>query len=303
MSAGGGPPRPGEGAQALDALPAASTDLSAYLEAIAARPLLSAAREKRLAHRARAGDGRAREELVWRNLRLAVSVAKKFRNRGLSFEDLIQEGNAGLVTAADRFDPAYGYRFSTYATYWIKQRITYALSVRARTIRVPKEWEEDRRKAYRAGEQFAAAHGREPSTEELCESSGLSRRKLDRAFRVPQVRASLDAPARADEPGSAALVEFIDDREQGAEVDEVVGDLSSRMELQRVLGSLDDRQRWVIDRRYGLDGYPPATRNELAGDMGVSYQLIGNIELEARQRLRLALNAHGIHGDSLERAS
>lgn len=191
----------------------ASQGLSAYLEAISERPLLSHARERRLARRVRAGDKHAREELVTRNLRLVVSAAKKHRGQGLPFEDLIQEGNAGLVTAADRFDPEYGYRFSTYATYWIRQRITYALCSRVRTIRIPKEWEENRRKAYRYSQQFAASHGREPSREELCVGCGLSQRELDKAFSIPRVGASLDAPARADEPGSAAMGEFIADEE------------------------------------------------------------------------------------------
>lgn len=280
----------------------ASTSLSAYLDKIGERPLLSAAQEKRLAEKTRAGDERAREELVRSNLRLAVSVAKKFRNRGLAFEDLIQEGNAGLLTAASRFDPARGYRFSTYATYWIRQRITYALATEARTIRIPKEWEENRRKAYRATQQFVGANGREPSPEELCEASGLSQRDLDKAFSVPHAGASLDAPLRADETDSAALAEFIADEEQREEVSGELRELFSRIELDRVLGSLSERQRWVLVRRYGLDGDPPATRRELAELMGVSYQQVGNIELEARRRLRLSLNAHGLYGQHLQRA-
>lgn len=295
--------REGRGSGIETAPTAAATSLSNYLEAIAARPLLSAAREKRLARRARAGDRRARDELVARNLRLVVSVAKKHRGQGLSFEDLIQEGNDGLLTAASRFEPEYGYRFSTYATYWIRQRITYAVSSRARVIRIPKEWEENRRKAYRYGQQFFAAYGREPSREELRQGCGLSQRDLDRAFSIPEVGASLDAPARSDEPGSAAMGEFIADEEQSGEVDGEALRIFSRIEIEHVLGGLGERQIWVIVRRYGLDGHPPATRKELATLMGVSYQQVGNIELEARRRLRQSLQAHGVHGAHLEQAS
>lgn len=288
----------------MDAVPtAAATSLSSYLEAIAGRPLLSAAREKRLARGARSGDKRAKDELVSRNLRLVIRTAKKFRYQGLPFEDLIQEGNAGLVKAASRYNPDYGYRFSTYATWWIHQRVAYAVASYGRTIRLPREVEDLRHKAHKASRDFASAYGREPSRLELCEAAGLSEAELDKAFSVPRTSASLDADLRTDEPDSASLGAVVADPEQG---DEVAGEalaLLSRIELERIMGVLPGRYRWLVIKRYGLDGTTPATRHELAESMGVSYQQVGNIELEARRRLRISLQAHGVHGASLEQAS
>lgn len=277
--------------------------LGAYLRQIAARPLLSRGEEKRLARRARAGSKRARDELVSRNLRLVVPTAKKYRGQGLSLEDLIQEGNDGLLVAVDRFDPEAGNRFSTYATRWVHQRIAYAVATHGRAIRLPEEVGRARRRAYHAAQQLAAELGREPTPEEIRIHSGLGEKEFERAWSAPERRASLDAPVRSSEPDGTELGSFIADTAQSEEVVGEALSLLGRLEVRRVLGDLRVRQRYVIERLYGLDGGGGLTRRELAKEMGISASRVSMIDHEAREKLEPALRAHGIYDSRLREAS
>lgn len=276
--------------------------LGGYLRRIAAKPLLSRTEERRLARRARAGSKKARDELVSRNLRLVLPTAKKFRGQGVPFEDLIQEGNAGLMVAASKFNPEMGNRFSTYASRWIHQRIAHAVENQGRTIRLPRELEESRHRTYRAAREYAATEGREPSVSELCELAGVSQAVFERAWSAPEARASLDAPVRADEPDSAELGSLIADSGQSEEVAGEALALLSRLEVWRSLSVLGPRQRYVLERLYGLYGDRTVNQRELATEMGVSTTRVSMIDREARAKLAESLRAHGINDSYLREA-
>lgn len=267
------------------------SDLSRYLGVRADEPLLSRTAECRLARRARAGSKAARDELVERNMRLVVRTARKFAGQGLSFEELLQEGSVGLLKAAERFDPALGNRFSTYATWWIHQAVASAVHSKGRLIKLPKHIGETRRTVYTAAREFARVHGREPSPAEVRQISGLRTAEYERAMDVPEASSSLDAPMRSDDPSSATLGTIIADPGQGEELTGTVPSLPERLEISRALKALGERHRWVIERRYGLDGGSGATQAELGEQMGISYQRAAVLEREARQRLRKVLQA------------
>lgn len=267
-------------------------DLTVYLAAISEKPLLSPTSERRLARRVQNGDMRARDELVERNLRLVVSVAKKYRGQGLDFEDLIQEGNAGLMKAAEGFDPELGWRFSTYATWWIRQAVTRAVANQGRLIRVPAHVMEIRRKAQKTARQFGAAHGREPSAAELSELTAIGTDHLEWALGVPEAGVSLEAPLR-DTDGDRSLGSSVADAEQGEEVSGEALALLSRVEVESVLAELTDKERWVIRRYYGLGGEPPMTLREIGLEMGLIYQTVGHVKRRAMKRLWESLQVPG----------
>lgn len=281
-----------------------------YLHGSAEKPLLSPTAERRLAGRARAGCKRSRDELVERNLRLVIGTAKKFRGLGLAFEDLIQEGNAGLITAADKFDPQMGYRFSTYAMWWIHQCVSRAVAKQSRTIKIPVHVSEHLRQISKAGSQFQAERGREPSIEELEERTGLCADAIRWARSVPKHQASLDAPLLVgrdhEEAAGSTLGSMIADAEQS---EEVAGgrteayDLMVSLEAGRALQELPPRERWVVERYYGLDGRPPATLREIAREMGVVYQTVGGIKRRAMKRLSAVLGEHDQENRGLNEAS
>lgn len=277
--------------------------LSTYFAGIAEKPLLSPTEERRMARRARAGCRKSKDQLVERNLRLVIPTAKKYRGQGLGFEDLIQEGNAGLITAADKFDSEMGYRFSTYATWWIRQSIGRAVAERSRTIRVPVQVSDNRNKLYVAARDFEAVHHRQPTVAELEELTGLGKEAIEWAYSVPQTGASLEDPVRSDERDGSALGDMISDSRQSEEVLEEALDVLSRQQIASALSVLSEKERWIVERRYGLDGGDGATLREIGEEMGSLYQHVGAVNRRALRRLWTSLRQRGVEGSELDEAS
>lgn len=266
--------------------------LESYLATISKKPLLSPTEERRLARKVRDGCPQAKDELVERNLRLVVHAAKRYRGQGVDFEELVQEGTLGLIRAAEKFDPEKGYKFSTYAMWWIRQAAGKAVADKGRAVRIPAHYHEQLEALRKAERRMPASLGREPTNEELAAERGVSVEKVMEMQRLRQSVASLDAPASSSaerDGGSAALGSLLADEEQGEEVPSQVMALGSRLEVQRELAKLSDKERWVIERRYGLDGRPAATLREIGEEIGAVYQNIGKINQRAHKRLRAAL--------------
>ena len=253
-----------------------------YLKEIGKIPLLSADDEKDLASRMAEGDESAKDVLVESNLRLVVSIAKKYMNRGLSLLDLIQEGNIGLIKAVDKFDYTKGFKFSTYATWWIRQAITRAIADQARTIRIPVHMVETINKLTRIQRQLVQELGREPDVNELAEKMELSPEKIREIQRISQDPVSIDKPVGEEE--DSHLVDFISSDET-LSPDEEVARVLLKEELVNVLSVLSDREAKVIKLRFGLDDGRQRTLEEVGKTLGVTRERIRQIEAKAIRKL------------------
>jgi RNA polymerase primary sigma factor len=258
--------------------------LVGYLARIGRGRLLSPQEEITLSRRARAGDQRASKKLIERNLRLVVSVAKRYRGMGLPFEDLIQEGNIGLMKAVEKFDPDRGFRFSTYATWWIRQAVQRAVTDKGRTIRVSVHMSERIRKATRTSNELSAALGREPTDEEIAERLGWTLDEVWAVIDAMTAATSLNGPLGAEENGSE-LGEFVEDERASDAADEVISHVE-RSFLQDAIEQLPERHRNVLIRRYGLDDWGPATLAELGAELQVSRQRVRQLQREAEHMLK-----------------
>jgi RNA polymerase primary sigma factor len=258
--------------------------LARYFGQIGRGRLLTHEEEIDLGRRAREGDKPARSKLIEKNLRLVIPIAKKYRGMGLPFGDLIQEGNIGLMRAADKFDPEKGFRFSTYATWWIRQAVQRAVADKGRTIRVPVHMGEKIRKMARTYNELSAQLQREPTDEEVAERLSWD---IDRVKEVKSAipdATSLNQPLSSD-AGSSELGDFVEDeRESGAD-GEVVRELETRRLIESVAG-LPERQRRILVRRYGLDSEKPATLADLSEELEISRERVRQLQREAERALR-----------------
>ena len=257
--------------------------VKAYLKEIGQVPLLSAEEEQTLARAARAGDADARRRLSEANLRLVVSVAKRYAGRGLPFLDLIQEGNLGLMKAAEKFEPDRGFKFSTYATWWIRQSITRAIADQGRTIRIPVHLVEHINRVRKTAGELLRKNGREPTAEEIAVRLEMEPDRVRELLQLAQEPVSLETPVGEEE--DAHLEDFIQDEEAGIPVDEA-GRQLLRRELMSVLKSLTPREERVITLRFGLDDGQPRTLEEVGKEFNVTRERIRQIEAKALRKLR-----------------
>ena len=254
-----------------------------YLKEIGSIPLLSAEEETELAKRKAQGDTAAAKQLVEANLRLVVSIAKHYTGRGMSFLDLVQEGNIGLMRAVEKFDYAKGYRLSTYATWWVKQAITRALADQSRTIRLPVHMVETVNRIRRAQRALSVTLGREPSMEELAKNLGMTARKVTELLQASGDTVSLETPV-GDEDGSS-LGDFVADNSNES-TEEKAESVLLREEIDEMLGGLSPREREVIILRFGLETGKPMTLEEVGRRFNVTRERIRQIETAALRKLR-----------------
>jgi len=254
-----------------------------YLKEIGRVPLLSPEDEVKLAKRMEQGDEEAKRKLAEANLRLVVSIAKRYVGRGMLFLDLIQEGNLGLIKAVEKFDFRKGFKFSTYATWWIRQAITRAIADQARTIRIPVHMVETINKLIRVSRQLLQEYGREPSPEEIAREMGITEEKVREIMKIAQEPVSLETPIGEEE--DSHLGDFIEDHDARAPAEEASFTLL-REQLDEVLKTLTDREQKVLRLRFGLDDGRARTLEEVGQKFGVTRERIRQIEAKTLRKLR-----------------
>jgi RNA polymerase primary sigma factor len=268
----------------VEAAPEITTDaLQLFLKDIGRVPLLTAAQEVELAKRIERGDHGAKQAMVEANLRLVVSIAKRYRNQGLPFLDLIQEGTIGLVRAAEKFDYRKGFKFSTYATWWIRQAVARALADKGRTIRMPVHIVEKLNKIVRSERKLRAELGREPSSAEIARDVELTPDEVEQIRRSSQAPVSLEKPVGDEE--ESEFGHFLTD-ENDPLPDEVAEVEMRKATLERVLETLSARERRVLELRYGLNGEHPRTLDEVGKTFNVTRERIRQIENQSLKKLR-----------------
>ena len=262
----------------------ASTDpIREYLKEIGSIPLLTQEQEQDLAKRKSEGDAEAGKKLVEANLRLVVSIAKRYVGRGMLFLDLIQEGNLGLIKAVEKFDYRKGYKFSTYATWWIRQAITRAIADQARTIRIPVHMVETINKLIRVSRQLLQELGREPSPEEIAEEMDIPVERVREILKISQEPVSLETPIGEEE--DSHLGDFIQDENVPVPADAAAFTLLKE-QLDEVLGTLTEREQKVLRLRFGLDDSRARTLEEVGKEFNVTRERIRQIEAKALRKLR-----------------
>lgn len=254
-----------------------------YLKEIGKVDLLTADEEVELAKRMEQGDEWAKQQLVEANLRLVVSIAKKYVGRGMLFLDLIQEGNMGLMKAVEKFDYTKGYKFSTYATWWIRQAITRSIADQARTIRVPVHMVETINKLIRVSRQLLQEKGREPKAEEIGEEMDISAEKVREIMKIAQEPVSLETPIGEEE--DSHLGDFIEDEDSPAPAS-AASYILLKEQLDGVLDTLTEREKRVLELRFGIEDGRPRTLEEVGKEFGVTRERIRQIEAKALRKLR-----------------
>ena len=254
-----------------------------YLKEIGKIPLLTPEREAYLAERISQGDKQAKDELIEANLRLVVSIAKRHVGKGMYFLDLIQEGNLGLIKAVEKFDHSKGYKFSTYATWWIRQAITRAIADQARTIRIPVHMVETIHKVSRKTRELLQELGREPTTDEVAEALGMTADKVREIMKIAQDPVSLETPIGEEE--DSHLGDFVEDNDSPAPSDSASYSLL-REQLCAILHTLTPREEQVIKLRFGLEDGRPRTLEEVGKKFEITRERIRQIEAKALRKLR-----------------
>lgn len=267
-----------------------------YLREIGKIPLLSSEEEAELAKRAMEGDRKAKDKMAEANMRLVVSIAKRYSGRGLELLDLIQEGNTGLLRAVDKFDPEKGFKFSTYATWWIRQAITRAIADQARTIRIPVHMVETINKLMRTQRRLTQELNREPTNEELAKEMDMDADKIEYILKIKQDITSLDAGIGRDgEDGEdSTLGDFIEDEDTASPEESASGQLLKE-QVREILSSLSDREQKIIEMRFGLNGTKSHTLEEVGLEFAVTRERIRQIEAKALMKLRKHKDSKKLH--------
>ncbi len=270
---------------------------SLYLKEIGYTPLLTAEEEVFFSRRSRKGEHAARQRMIESNLRLVVKIARRYVNRGLSLLDLIEEGNLGLIRAVEKFDPERGFRFSTYATWWIRQAIERALMNQTRTIRLPIHVVKELNQCLRASRQLAQQLEHDPTVNEIATRLDKSTRTVDRILSLNEHTGSVDVTISSDGTGRS-LVDMVVDTHGSEPEKQVEGDdLVAR--LENLLAELSPKQQDIIARRFGLRGYEVSTLEEVGREVGLTRERVRQIQIEALERLKLSLTRHGLDGHTL----
>lgn len=264
-----------------------------YLREIGKIPLLNAEEELELAQKVVAGDKRAKDKMAEANMRLVVSIAKRYVGRGLDLLDLIQEGNTGLLRAVEKFDPDKGFKFSTYATWWIRQAITRAIADQARTIRIPVHMVETINKLLRTQRRLTQELNREPTNEEIAKAMELEVEKVEHIMKIKQDISSLDASVRDDEEDSV-LADFIEDEDTISPEESATGQLLKE-HVKDMLGALTEREQKILKLRFGLEDGKSHTLEEVGQEFSVTRERIRQIEAKALAKLRKHKDAKKLH--------
>lgn len=266
-----------------------------YLREIGKIPLLNAEEELALAQKVVAGDKKAKDKMAEANMRLVVSIAKRYSGRGLDFLDLIQEGNTGLLRAVEKFDPDKGFKFSTYATWWIRQAITRAIADQARTIRIPVHMVETINKLLRTQRRMTQELNREPSIEELAKELEMEPEKVEYVMKIKQDITSLDAGVGRDgDEEDSVLRDFIED-EDSATPEESAASQLLKEQVQAILSTLSDREQKIIKMRFGLENGKSHTLEEVGQEFAVTRERIRQIEAKALAKLRKHKDSKKLH--------
>ena len=264
-----------------------------YLREIGKIPLLNAEQELALAQRVVAGDREAKDQMAEANMRLVVSIAKRYVGRGLDLLDLIQEGNTGLLRAVEKFDPDKGFKFSTYATWWIRQAITRAIADQARTIRIPVHMVETINKLLRTQRRLTQELNREPSNEEIAKAMEIEVDKVEHIMKIKQDISSLDASIRDDEEDSV-LSDFIEDEDTVSPEESATGQLLKE-QVKDMLSALTEREQKILKLRFGLEDGKSHTLEEVGQEFSVTRERIRQIEAKALAKLRKHRDAKKLH--------
>ena len=273
----------------------ADDSIRLYLREIGKIPLLTPEEEADLAQRIVKGDKKAKDKMVESNMRLVVSIAKRYGGRGLDFLDLIQEGNTGLLRAVDKFDPDKGFKFSTYATWWVRQAITRAIADQARTIRIPVHMVETINKVLRTTRKLTSELNREPTNEEIAKALDMEPEKVDYVMRIKQDIASLDASVgREGDDEDSVLGDFVEDEER-VSPEESASNQILKEQLSEIIATLTDREQKIIRLRFGIGGGRPHTLEEVGAEFDVTRERIRQIEAKALSKLRKNKDTKKLH--------
>ena len=267
-----------------------------YLNEIGASPLLTAEEEVRYSREAQAGNEESRKHMIESNLRLVVKIARRYMNRGLAFLDLIEEGNLGLIRAVEKFDPERGFRFSTYATWWIRQTIERAIMNQSRTIRLPIHVVKEINVYLRAARSLAQQLDHEPSAEEIADLLHKPIQDVERMLGLNERIASTDSTIMSD--SSKTLLETIPDENAKDPTESLLAD-DVHTNVEDCLAQLSDKQREVVERRFGLHGHSVSTLEEVGKEIGVTRERVRQIQMDALKKLKRILEQEGFSVDAL----